>query len=133
MHEIRSCSLVAPSLHKEVENLTFIFDHAPEPELSAPQSSRRSRRDAIATLAARVDGEVLGQPEARTSGLSAGPVRRRDPDRAQQQIFNFAIAKRETHIEPSSVLDDRKRELMAGNRDRHAPSYPSKGKRAIVP
>ena len=32
-----------------------------------------------------------------------------------EQIFDVAIAKRETHIEPNGVPDDRRRKLMAGN------------------
>jgi hypothetical protein len=42
----------------------------------------------------------------------------------RKQIFDVAIAERETHIQPNGVPDDRRRELMAGKRDRHAPSYP---------
>jgi hypothetical protein len=40
-------------------------------------------------------------------------------------IFDVAIAERETYIQPNGVPDDRRRELMAGKRDCHAPSYPS--------
>jgi hypothetical protein len=32
----------------------------------------------------------------------------------REQIFDVAIAERETDIEPSGVPDDRRRELMAG-------------------
>jgi hypothetical protein len=42
-----------------------------------------------------------------------------------EQIFNVAIAERETHIEPNGVPDDRGRKLVAGKRDRHPPSYPA--------
>src|SRR5271166_5049046 len=31
-HQFQGCSLVAPSLHQEIENLAFIVDRAPEPE-----------------------------------------------------------------------------------------------------
>ena len=40
-----------------------------------------------------------------------------------EQIFDVAIAERETHIEPNGVPDDRGRKLVAGKRDRHPPSY----------
>jgi hypothetical protein len=33
--QFRRCSLVAPSLHKKVENLAFVVDRAPQPELPA--------------------------------------------------------------------------------------------------
>jgi hypothetical protein len=42
-----------------------------------------------------------------------------------EQIFDGAIAERETHIEPNGVPDDRGRKLVAGKRNRHPPSYPS--------
>jgi hypothetical protein len=42
-----------------------------------------------------------------------------------EQIFDVAIAERETHIEPNGVPDDRGRKLVAGKRDRHPPSYPA--------
>jgi hypothetical protein len=45
----------------------------------------------------------------------------------RKQIFDVAIAERETHIQPNGVPDDRRRELMAGKRDRHPPSYPTTG------
>jgi hypothetical protein len=45
----------------------------------------------------------------------------------REQIFDVATAERETHIKPNSVPDDRRRKLMAGKRDGHAPSYPSNG------
>jgi hypothetical protein len=43
----------------------------------------------------------------------------------REQIFDVAIAERETHIQPNGVPDDRGRKLMAGKRDRHPPSYPT--------
>ena len=42
-----------------------------------------------------------------------------------EQIFDVAIAERETHIQPNGVPDDRRRKLVAGKRDRHLPSYPA--------
>src|SRR5277367_2123342 len=34
-HQFHGCSLVAPSLHQQVENLTFVVSGAPQPELPA--------------------------------------------------------------------------------------------------
>jgi len=45
----------------------------------------------------------------------------------RQQIFDVAIAERETHIKPNGVPDDHSGELVAGKRDHHAPSYPPNG------
>jgi hypothetical protein len=42
----------------------------------------------------------------------------------REQIFDVAIAEREANIEPNRVPDDRRWELPAGKRDRHAPSDP---------
>jgi hypothetical protein len=44
----------------------------------------------------------------------------------RQQIFDVATAEREADIEPDGVPDDRRRELVVGERDRHPP-YPSNG------
>ena len=44
-----------------------------------------------------------------------------------EQVFDVAIAERETQIEPNSVPDNRRRKLVAGKRDPHAPSYPPNG------
>jgi len=41
-----------------------------------------------------------------------------------EQILDVAIAEREADIEPNGMLDNCRRELVAGKRDRHAPSYP---------
>jgi len=45
----------------------------------------------------------------------------------RKQIFDVAIVERETHIQPNGVPDDRRRKLMAGKREGHAPSYPTTG------
>jgi hypothetical protein len=45
----------------------------------------------------------------------------------RKQIFDVAKAERETHIQSNGVPDDRRRELLAGKPDRHAPSYPTTG------
>ena len=43
----------------------------------------------------------------------------------REQILDVAIAERETEMEPNGVPDHCRRELVAGKRDRHAPSYPA--------
>ena len=43
-----------------------------------------------------------------------------------EQIFDVAMAEREVHLEPNGVPNDRRRELMAGGRNRHSPSYISR-------
>jgi hypothetical protein len=45
----------------------------------------------------------------------------------REQILDAAIAEGEADIEPNGVPDDRRGELVAGKRDRRAPSYPSNG------
>ena len=49
-----------------------------------------------------------------------------------EQVFDVAIAKRETQIEPNSVPDNRRRKLVTGKRDRHASSYLIKRDARIV-
>jgi hypothetical protein len=41
----------------------------------------------------------------------------------REQTFDVAIAAGETHTEPNGAPDDCRRKLVAGERDRHAPSY----------
>jgi hypothetical protein len=40
----------------------------------------------------------------------------------REQVFDVAIAQRETEIEPNRVPDNRWRKPVAGERDRHAKS-----------
>jgi hypothetical protein len=114
-------------LHEQVENLTFVVNRAPEPELPA-----RDRHGHLIEMPPR------GWPRASTPKFSGeqGPELQnpsshrfvRDIRTAlRHQIFDVAIAERETHIEPNGVPDDRRRKLMAGKRDRYAPSYPTTG------
>src|SRR3984957_14188511 len=99
---------------------------------AGPQSSRPSRRDAIATLAEGVDGEGLERTMARTSRPSHRFVGHIEPA-FSERIFDVAIAERETHIEPHGVPDDRGRKLVAGKRDRHPPSYPANRGALLLP
>jgi hypothetical protein len=63
-------------------------------------------------LAEGVDGEVLERTMARTSIPIVAPFRRRYPAALRKQIFDVAIAERETHIQPNGVPDHRGREMM---------------------
>jgi hypothetical protein len=123
-HQFYRCSLIAPSLHKDIENLAFVVNRAPKPELKAPGRYGHlievPPRDWLRASAAKFWGEQ--RPELQY------PSSHRFVDirtTLRKQIFAVAIAERETHIQPNGVPDDRRRELMAGKRDRHPPSYPA--------
>jgi hypothetical protein len=45
----------------------------------------------------------------------------------RKQILDVAIAEREADVEPNGVSDNRRRELVAGKRDRYPLPYPSNG------
>src|SRR5208282_4441826 len=124
-HQFHGCSLVAPSLHKEVENLAFIVNRAPEPELTA-----RNRHGHLIEMpprrwprasTAKLPSELRPEPQDPSPHRFVGDIQ----PTLSEQIFDVAVAEREAHIEPNSVLDDRWRKLIAGKRDRHPPSYPS--------
>jgi hypothetical protein len=53
-HQFHCCSSIAPPLRKEIENLAFVVNRAPTPELPARNRHGPSRRDAAATLAGGV-------------------------------------------------------------------------------
>ena len=75
-----------------------------------------------ATLAEDVDGEVLGQHRRE---LQDPPSHRFVGDiqpSLREQIVDVAMAERETDIEPNGVPNDRRRELMAGERNSYSPS-----------
>src|SRR5271166_2824518 len=124
-HQLHGRSLIAPSLHQQIENLAFIVDRAPEPELPA-----RNRNGHLVEMPSRSWPRAS---MAKFSGEQRPELQNPSPHRLvgdiqtalREQIFDVAIAKRETHIEPDAVLDDRRRKLVAGKRDRHPPSYPA--------
>src|ERR1700722_701544 len=58
-HQFHRCSLGAPSLHEQVENLAFVVNRAPEPELPA-----RDRHGHLIEMPPR------GWPRASTAKLS---------------------------------------------------------------
>ena len=129
-HQFHGCSLVAPSLHQQVENLT---------SSSTARHSRNCRPAIIAaissrchsTLAEGVDGEVLERTMARTSTPTVARFVGYIEPTLSEQIFDVAIAEHETHIQPNGVPDDRRRKLVAGKRDRHR-HHTRKPRRATV-
>ena len=123
-HEFHRCGFVAPSLHKEIENLAFVVNSAPEPELLA-----RNRYGHLIEMPARCwpwastpkfSGEQRPELQYPSSHRFVGDIQ----TTLRKEIFDVAIAERETHIEPNGVPDDRRRKLVAGKRDRHPLSYP---------
>ena len=74
-HQFHRCSFIAPSLHKEVEELRLRRQLHATARTAGPQSLRPSRRDATTPLVAGVDGEVLWRTMVRTSKPIAAPFR----------------------------------------------------------
>ena len=123
-HEFHRCGFVAPSLHKEIQNLAFVVNRAPEPELLA-----RNRYGHLIEMPARCwpwastpkfSGEQRPELQYPSSDRFVGDIQ----TTLRKEIFDVPIAERETHIEPNGVSDDRGRKLVAGKRDRHPLSYP---------
>jgi hypothetical protein len=81
-HQFHRCGFIAASLHEQVENLAFVVNRAPKPEL--PPRNRYGHLIEMPTQCwpVGVDGEVLGRTMYRTSKPIAAPFRRRCPDRA---------------------------------------------------
>ncbi len=108
-----------------IENLTFVVNGAPRPELPArdyyghliEMPSRRWPR----ASGAKFSGEQRPELQDPSRHRFVGDVQ----PALREQIFDVAIAKRETYIEADGVPDDRGRKLVAGKRDRHLPSYPA--------
>jgi hypothetical protein len=123
-HEFHGCSPVAPKLHKEIENLAFVVSRAPQPELLARDHYghliQMPSRSWPRASAAKFSGEHRPEFQYPSPHRFVGDIQ----SALCEQIFDIAIAGRETEIEPNGVPDDRGRKLVAGKRDRHAPSYP---------
>src|SRR5208283_2633018 len=131
-HQFHGCSLVAPSLHPEIENLAFIVDRAPEPE--PPARNRHGhlvemppRRWPWASAAKFAD-------EQRPEFQEPSPHRfvRDIQSTLSEQIFDVAITKGETNIEPNRVSDDRRGELVAGRTRSSCAILPADSRRATV-
>ena len=107
-----SC-LAAPSLYEEIENLAFVINRAPKPELLAGydhghliEMPARGWTRASASKFLREQRPKLQDPSSHRLVGDIQPAFRR-------HIFNAAIAECEPDIEPDGVPDDRGRELMA--------------------
>ena len=132
-HQLHGCSLVAPSLHKQVENLTFVVNRAPQPKLPArnhhghlvEMPSRRWPRASTAKFLSEQWAELQDPSPHRFVGDIQTALR--------EQIFDVSIAERETHIKPNGVPDDSGRKLVAGKRDSHPPSYSTNRKQGFAP
>ena len=88
--------LVAPSLHKEIENLAFVVNRAPEPELLA-----RNRYGHLIEMPARCwpwastpkfSGEQRPELQYSLSHRFVGDIQ----TTLRKEIFDVAIAERET-------------------------------------
>jgi hypothetical protein len=67
-------------------------------------------------LAAGVDGEVLERTVAEPQDPPSHSFVREIQSALSEQVFDVAIAERETQIEPNGVPDNRGRKLVAGKR-----------------
>src|SRR5271166_6594905 len=107
-HQFHGCSLVAPSLHQEIENLAFIVDRAPEPE--PPARNRHGhlvemppRRWPWASVA-KFAGEQRPEFQDPSPHRFVGDIQ----STLSEQIFDVAITEGETNIEPNRMSDDRR-------------------------
>jgi hypothetical protein len=124
-HQFHRCGL--SRRREQVENLAFVVNRAPEPVLPA-----RNRCGYLIEMPTRCWPRAS---TAKFSGEQRPELQYPSPHRfvgdiqtaLRKQIFDVAIAERETHIQPNGMPDDRRRELMAGKRDRQALSYPTTG------
>ena len=102
-------------LHQEIENFAFIVDRAPEPE---PPTCNRDHhfvemppRGWPWTSMAKFSGEQRPELQDPSPHRFIGDIQ----TALREQIFDVAIAECETDIEPNSLPDDRRRELVAAN------------------
>jgi hypothetical protein len=101
-----------------------VVNRAPEPEL--PARDHHGHLFEMPPIGwprastAKLSGEQRPELQYSSSHRFVGDIQ----TTLRKQIFDVAIAERETHIESNGVPDDRRRKLVAGKRDRHPPSYP---------
>jgi hypothetical protein len=103
-------------LHEQVENLAFVVNRAPQPELPA-----RNRHGHLVempprrwpwTSTAKLSSEQRPEFQNPSPHRFVGDIQTAH----RKQIFDVAIAERETEIEPNGVPDDSGRKLVAGKR-----------------
>ena len=96
-HEFHGCSLVAPPLHKEVENLAFVVNRAPEPELPARDHYghliEMPSRCWPRASAAKFSGEHRPEFQYPSPHRFVGDIQ----SALSEQILDVAITERETH------------------------------------
>jgi hypothetical protein len=105
-HQFRSCSLITPSLHEQVENLAFVVNRAPQPELPAPNHDGHliempTRRWPRASTA-KLSGKQWPELQCPSSHRFVGDIQ----TALREQILDVAIAEREA-LQPNGVPDDR--------------------------
>jgi hypothetical protein len=98
VHQFHCCGFIAPSLHEQVENLAFVVNRAPQPEMPA-----RDRHGHLIEMpprgwprasTAKFSGEQRPELQNPSSHRFVGDIQ----PTFRQQIFDVAIAERETHI-----------------------------------
>src|ERR1700722_1410469 len=102
-HQFHRCGFIAPSLHEQIEYLAFVVNRAPQPKLPARDHHGHlvempTRRWPRASTA-KFSGEPRSELQNPSSHRFVGDI---DPT-LRKQIFDVAIAERETHIEPNGV------------------------------
>ena len=112
-HQAQCRDLVASGLNKDVENLTFIIDSAPQIHLSVGDRDEDfvtmpscSRRRAPGPAPTRIDRTEMGHP-------SADRLIRDDDPALSEQVLDIPEAEHEAQIQPDGMLDDRRRESIA--------------------
>ena len=121
--EFHSRVLVASSLDQKIENLAFIVDRPPQPELFAANQHghlvEMPPRSRPMAPTAKLPGEQRPEFQYPSSHRFVGDIQ----TSLGEQIFHVAVAEGKAKVEPHRVPDDRGRKLVAGKRDpRHSLS-----------
>jgi hypothetical protein len=122
-HEFHGGGLIAPSLDEKVKDLAFVVNRSPQPEMPTcdrdhnliKMPARRRPRSSIAQFL----GELRSKLRHPSSNSFVGDVE----TAFGEQVLDVSQAECEAKIQPNGVLDHRRRKLMAGIGDRHAPFY----------
>jgi hypothetical protein len=131
-HQFHRCSFIALPLHQQVENLAFGVNRAPQSEPAARDRHRHliemPTRCWPRTSTPKFSGEQRPECQYPSPHRFVGDIQ----SALREQIFDVAITECETQIQPNGVPDDRRRELVAGKRDRRATILPVNRVRAII-
>ena len=104
-HQFHGCSLVAPSLRQQVENLAFAVNRAPQLKLPPRDRHGHLVEMPLRRRAVGVDRAILERIEARTSRPAVALFRRTHRGHTQRA---------ETRIEPHGVPDGWRAETGGG-------------------